>query len=111
LQASKFAIMINHSWAAKSTMNKDKQKHPSPALIVVGGFAGTGKTAVSRRLSAELSIPRLGSDTCAASATQPHKIHQRVMQAVAQFAAEEWPGLLVTMRNVVQSVWRASEAE
>ena len=44
-------------------MNKDKQKCLSPALIVVGGFAGTGKTAVSRRLSAELSIPRLGSDT------------------------------------------------
>ena len=35
----------------------------SPALIIVGGFAGTGKTTVSRRLSAELSIPRLGSDT------------------------------------------------
>ena len=34
-----------------------------PGLIVVGGFAGTGKTSVSRRLSAELCIPRLGSDT------------------------------------------------
>ena len=43
-------------------MNKDTQKNPSPALII-GGFAGTGKTAVSRRLSAELGIPRLGSDT------------------------------------------------
>jgi predicted nuclease of predicted toxin-antitoxin system len=38
------------------------------------------------------------------------KIHQRVMQAVAQFTADEWPGLLVTMRDVVQSVWRASGA-
>ena len=36
---------------------------PSPALIVIGGFAGTGKTAVSRRLSSDLRIPRLGSDT------------------------------------------------
>jgi len=63
LQVSKFAIIIDHSWAAKSAMNKDKQKRPSAALIVVGGFAGTGKTAVSRRLSAELGIPRLGSDT------------------------------------------------
>lgn len=34
------------------------------------------------------------------------KIHQRVVQAVTQFAAEEWPGLLVTMRDMVQSVWR-----
>ena len=31
-------------------------------MIVIGGFAGSGKTAVSRRLSAELRIPRLGSD-------------------------------------------------
>ena len=34
-----------------------------PAIIIVGGFAGSGKTVVSRRLSAELRIPRLGSDT------------------------------------------------
>jgi predicted nuclease of predicted toxin-antitoxin system len=36
-----------------------------------------------------------------------HRIHHRVMQAVAQFAPEEWLGLLVTMRDVVQSIWRA----
>ena len=46
-----------------SKVNQDKQKRLSPALVVVGGFAGTGKTAVSRRLSAEFLIPRLGSDT------------------------------------------------
>ena len=34
-----------------------------PVLIVIGGLAGTGKTAVSRRLSRDLSVPRLGSDT------------------------------------------------
>ena len=34
-----------------------------PVLILIGGFAGTGKSAISRRLSAELHIPRLGSDT------------------------------------------------
>ncbi|MBU0704488.1 MAG: DUF5615 family PIN-like protein [Chloroflexi bacterium] len=39
-----------------------------------------------------------------------HKIHQRVMQAMTQFTAEEWPGLLVTVRDVVQSVWRVNEA-
>lgn len=33
------------------------------ALIVLGGFAGTGKTTHSRRLSSEFRIPRLGSDT------------------------------------------------
>jgi len=43
---------------------------------------------------------------------QPNRrrIHQRVMQAVTQFTAEEWPGLLVTVRDVVQSIWRASGA-
>jgi predicted kinase len=43
-------------------MNESEKRNPPPALIVIGGFAGTGKTAVSRRLSAELRIPRLGSD-------------------------------------------------
>ena len=38
-----------------------------------------------------------------------HKIHQRVMQAMTQFAADEWRGLLVVMRDVMQSVWRTSE--
>jgi predicted kinase len=32
-------------------------------LIVLGGFAGTGKTTFSRRLSSELGIARLSSDT------------------------------------------------
>jgi predicted kinase len=34
-----------------------------PALIVIGGFAGTGKSTLSRRLAAELRMPRLGSDS------------------------------------------------
>jgi predicted kinase len=38
-------------------------KRPPAALIVVGGFAGTGKSTISRRLSGEFRIPRLGSDT------------------------------------------------
>lgn len=35
-----------------------------------------------------------------------YKIHQRAMQAMKQFAEKEWPGLLVVMRDMVQSVWR-----
>lgn len=34
------------------------------------------------------------------------KIHERVIQAMAQFSEDEWPGLVVVMRDVVQSVWR-----
>lgn len=36
-----------------------------------------------------------------------HKIHKRVMQAIYQFSEEQWPGLLVVMRDTVQSVWQA----
>ena len=38
------------------------------------------------------------------------RIPQRIMQALQQFSAEEWPGLLVVMRDVAQSTWRAREA-
>ncbi|PXF60056.1 MAG: hypothetical protein C4B59_10085 [Candidatus Methanogaster sp.] len=38
-----------------------------------------------------------------------HKIHQRVIQAMTQFAAEEWPSLLVVMLDVMQSMWRTGE--
>jgi predicted nuclease of predicted toxin-antitoxin system len=36
-----------------------------------------------------------------------HKIHKRVMRAITQFSEKEWPGLLVVVRDMVQSVWRA----
>ena len=39
------------------------------------------------------------------------KIHERVMQAIAQFKANEWLGLLVVMRDIAQSVWRTSKRE
>lgn len=35
------------------------------------------------------------------------KIHERVMQAMKQFPEAEWTGLVVVMRNLVQSVSRA----
>lgn len=34
----------------------------TPTLIVIGGFAGTGKTTIARRLSRDFAIPRLSSD-------------------------------------------------
>jgi predicted nuclease of predicted toxin-antitoxin system len=37
-----------------------------------------------------------------------HRIHRRTMQAMVQFTEAEWPGLLVVMRDVAQSVWRSS---
>lgn len=36
-----------------------------------------------------------------------HKIHQRVVYAIAQFTSEEWTGLTVIVRDAAQSVWRA----
>ena len=38
-----------------------------------------------------------------------HRIYQRIMQGVTQFAERDWPGLLVVMRDVAQSTWRATE--
>ena len=37
------------------------------------------------------------------------KIHRRVMQAITQVSSDEWPGLLVVMRDTLQSTWRDSE--
>jgi len=34
------------------------------------------------------------------------KIHQRVIQAVNRFSEQEWPGLVVVMRDAIQSIWR-----
>jgi len=35
------------------------------------------------------------------------KIHQRIMQAINQFSESEWQGLLVVMRDAVQTVWKS----
>ena len=35
------------------------------------------------------------------------RIHARIMAALRQFAEHEWPGLLVVMRDAVQSVHQA----
>ena len=35
------------------------------------------------------------------------KIHQRVMQAIKRYSEKEWYGLMVVMRDAVQSSWRS----
>ncbi len=39
------------------------------------------------------------------------KIHQRIMNAIAQFNAENWSGFFVVIRDVVQSSWRFDDRE
>jgi len=34
------------------------------------------------------------------------KIHTRIIQAINQYSESDWQGLLVMMRDAVQSVWR-----
>lgn len=36
-----------------------------------------------------------------------HRIHHRIMQAINQIDEKEWRGLLVVMRDKVQSAWKA----
>jgi hypothetical protein len=36
-----------------------------------------------------------------------HRIHHRILQAMAQFAEAEWPRLLMVRRDIAQSVWRS----
>lgn len=40
-----------------------------------------------------------------------YRIHHRIMQGLAQFAETDWPGLLVVMRDRVQSSWRAEDRQ
>ncbi len=37
------------------------------------------------------------------------KIHERVIQAINKYPANEWPRLMVIMRDVVQSTWQAQQ--
>ncbi len=38
-----------------------------------------------------------------------HKINKRVIEAMKLFPPEQWPGLLVIMRDVAMSTWRSGE--
>lgn len=35
------------------------------------------------------------------------KIHQRVFQALKHYPANQWPGLMVVMRDTFQSTWKS----
>ncbi len=35
------------------------------------------------------------------------KIHQRVMQALKRYSANQWPGLMIVMRDTFQSTWKS----
>ena len=61
----------------------------------------TDKGFVARRHESHFGILIVGL-------RQPNeqKIHSRVMQAMKQIQEVEWPGLLVVMRDTVQSKWR-----
>ena len=37
------------------------------------------------------------------------KIHSRIMQILFEFKESEWEGLLVTVKDTVQSIWRSEE--
>ena len=39
------------------------------------------------------------------------KNHQRVMQAITKYSEQQWPGLMVVMRDVVQSSWISRHKE
>ena len=37
------------------------------------------------------------------------KIHQRVMQAINKYSENDWEGMMVIMRDVVQSSWKSQQ--
>ena len=37
------------------------------------------------------------------------KIHQRVLQALKRYTPKQWPGLMVVMRDAVQSTWKSHQ--
>jgi predicted kinase len=39
--------------------------YSQPTLIVIGGYPGSGKTSIARRLAVDLQLPRLSSDAIA----------------------------------------------
>ena len=40
-----------------------------------------------------------------------YKIHERIIEAVRRFSSNQWPGLLVVMRDKVMSTWQQTKEE
>jgi predicted nuclease of predicted toxin-antitoxin system len=65
-------------------------------------FVTTDKGFVHRR-----DEPHFGILVVRLRQPNRQRIHERVIQAIQQYPAEGWPGLLVVMRDTVPSVWPA----
>lgn len=37
------------------------------------------------------------------------KIHQRILHALKRYATDQWPGLMVVMRDTFQSTWKSHQ--
>lgn len=40
-----------------------------------------------------------------------YKIHERMIEAIRQFSSNQWPGLLVVMRDKVMGTWQQNKEE
>ena len=38
-----------------------------------------------------------------------YKIHERIIEAIRRFSSNQWPGLLVVMRDKVMSTWQQNK--
>jgi predicted nuclease of predicted toxin-antitoxin system len=52
----------------------------------------------------------IGHDVHDIRGTLDEGMQDDALWAMAQFSEREWPGLLVVMRDVAQSTWRARES-
>ena len=104
-------------------------------LITVREFRSKGLDVIDIRVTEEMGIAdellwqRVQEEKCLLITTdkgfsvyreEPHygiliirlkkptrlRIHKRVMQAIMRYTKKEWPGLMVVMRDLVQSTWK-----
>lgn len=61
--ASQLGQTTTKVWYTDPRLARVRSMNGRRALIAIGGFPGTGKSCISRRLANELSLPRLDSDT------------------------------------------------
>ena len=53
------------------------------------------------------NIPLMTVDELREQGFDVIKIHKRVMQALKKYSEKNWPGLMVVMRDSVQSMWKS----